>query len=201
MEEQSITRAMARGAAIGAGILTFFGTYWAFAALINWPQAPAWVYGILTLVTVALTGFSVARFIAAAKRWPAPDAAQGARQGRAAGKWFALIFGVEVIAIAVAAIGLARANRPLLIPVVIAAIVGLHFLPLARVFHIPLYSITGLLVLVCVAASLLIANANMRLLALGLAVALVLWGSAVAVLLNYTRSTPTASRQSENKVP
>jgi hypothetical protein len=53
-------------------------------------------------------------------------------------------------------------------------------------FHIPIYWGTGILLLVCAAASLLIGNENVRLLALGIAVALVLWLSAAVVLVTST---------------
>ena len=137
-------------------------------------------------MTAALAGFSVARLVAAAKLPPAQDAEQAARQGRATGIWFGIIFATEAIFIAAAAILLAGAGRPLLIPVVVAAIVGVHFWPLARVFRIPIYWGTGALLLCCAAASLLIGDENARLLALGIAVALVLWISAAVVLVTST---------------
>jgi hypothetical protein len=63
-----------------------------------------------------------------------------------------------------------------------ALIVGLHFLPLARVFAVPLYSWTGggaiLLVLVCA----FIPDASLRVLLLGLGMGVILWLSAALVL-------------------
>jgi hypothetical protein len=118
-----VTPTRARGAAIGAGILTFFGAFWAFAALINWPQAPTWAYIIVALIIAALALFSATRFVAAAKLPPAQDAAQAAQRGRTIGIWFGIIFAVEALFIAIAASLLARAGRLLLIPLVVAAAV------------------------------------------------------------------------------
>ena len=180
-----ITRASARGSAIGAINLTVFGAIWAFNALgAYWPQAPGWAFGVLVLAAAALAIFGAVRLVAAS-RLPREDA-QAARQWRAAERWLGIIFAIQILLIAAAAIILARAGRPLLIPVVVAAIVGLHFWPLARVFHMPIFWGIGALLLICAAASLLIENANARALALSLAAALVLWVSAAIMLIRYT---------------
>ena len=185
-----ITRDYARGVAIGALVLTFFGVFWAFA---NWPQAPSWAYGVLSLPVVALTLFAVVRFINAAKLPEAMDGDQAARDGKRTGIAFGVVFAVEFILIAAAAAILAKLNRPLLIPVAIALIVGLHFFPLARLFHVPVYSVTGMLCVACSLASLLVADEAVRLLLLGLTIAIILWGSAGVVLMRYTGSSERVS--------
>ena len=108
------------------------------------------------------------------------------RDGKRTGIAFGIVFAVEFILIATAAAILTKLDRPLLIPVVIALIVGLHFFPLARLFHVPVYSITGMLCVVCALVSLLVTDEPVRLLLLGLAIAIVLWGSAGIVLVLYT---------------
>lgn len=184
MRHNAVSRDYARGVAIGALILTFFGVFWAFA---NWPQAPSWAYGVLSLPVVTLTLFAVVRFINTAKLPEAMDGDQAARDDKRTGIAFGVVFAVEFILIAAAAAILNNLDRPLLIPVAIALIVGLHFFPLARLFHVPVYSVTGLLCVACAFASLLVADESVRLLLLGLTIAIILWGSAGVVLMkNYS---------------
>jgi hypothetical protein len=62
----------------------------------------------------------------------------------------------------------------------------MHFFPLARLFGVQLYSVTGFLCVVCALASFLIRDDELRPLLLGISIAMILWGSAIAVLLRYT---------------
>jgi hypothetical protein len=187
MSAHSVTRPFARGAAIGAMILTVFAAVWALSGLMSWPQAPAWTFAIVTLAIGALAVYSVARFVATSRLPREQEDAQAARQWLMAVIWLALILAVQMMFIAVATIILGNSDQASLLPVVVTAIVGVHFLPLALVFRIPIYWGTGLLLLACVAGSLLMADQNVRLLLLGLSVALVLSISAVVVLVRYTR--------------
>ena len=77
MTEHTITRASARGMAIGAINLTVFGALWAYNALRYWPQAPAWAYVIVVLAAATLAIFGAVRLVAASKL-PQEDA-QAAR--------------------------------------------------------------------------------------------------------------------------
>lgn len=180
-ETNGITQATMRGTAVGAMLLTLFGALWAFAALSNWPHAPSWAFSIVILVLIALTTFSAMR-LAAAKLEPVYETIQTPHSERNAKTRFAALFAGEMIGIAVVVILLGHAGYPLLIPIVITVIVGLHFFPLARIFHIPIYWGTGTALIVCAVASLLIVNEHVRLLVLGIAVALVLWTTAAIIL-------------------
>ena len=181
-----LTRDYARGLVIGAFVLTFFGAFWASQAITNWPQASPLAYGILGLPEVALILFAVMRFINVGNLPEATDGDQASRDGKRTGITFGLIVAVEFSLIAVAANIRVKLDRPLLITVAIALIVGLHFFPLARLFGVPIYSVTGLLCVACAFASLLIADEALRIFILGLAIAVVLWGTAGVVLLRYT---------------
>jgi hypothetical protein len=167
-------------------ILILFAAVWAFSALVNWSQAPTWIFALVMLVIAALAVYSVARFTATSRLPRELEDAQAARQWRVANIWLAVIFAFEMIFIAVVAIILGDSDRSLLLPVAVAALVGIHFLPFALVFRIPIYWGTGLLLLACAAGSLLIVDESMRLLLLGMSVALVLSISAVVVLERYT---------------
>ena len=179
------TPAYARFAAIGALIFTFIGAGWVIASLMNWPATQPWVYALVAAPVIALTGLAVVRIITASRLPQVRDPALAAARGRRMGIAFGIIFTVEAALIAASAIALDSVGRSLLIPVAVAFIVGLHFLPLAWVFRLPLYYVTGLLCVACALASLLVSSETARLLALGLAMGLVLWASAVVVLVRY----------------
>jgi hypothetical protein len=172
----------------GALILTYFGAFWAYESITNWPQVSPLAVVLLSLPVVALTVFAILRFIGVARLPIATNGEQAVRDGKRIGITFGVIFTVEFILIAVVSIILANLDRPLLIPVAIALIVGLHLFPLARVFRLRVYTITGLMCVVSSLASLLIYEEALRLLVLGLAVAIILWVSAGVVLIWNTGS-------------
>ncbi|MEP6619793.1 MAG: hypothetical protein ABJE47_10770 [bacterium] len=190
------TKGYKSGAAIGALVLTCAGAAWAIAALANRSGSPPWAFAAVALPVLALITAGVSRLIAIARdshRGPIdPEANDRARQGRNMGVHFGLVFTVEIVLIALTAILLARIGRPLLIPVAIVAIVGAHFLPLARLFRIPTYGVAGLLLVGASLGSLLIADEALRLFALGLLVAVVLWASAAMVLVRHTGWSSTS---------
>jgi hypothetical protein len=140
----------------------------------------------VSVAAAALASLCVLRMLNAANLAEANDPGLAARAGRRMGRSFGIIFGIEGALIGAVAGALARAGRPLLIPVAIALIVGLHFFPLARVFQVPLYGLTGLFCIVSGLASLLVPDSRARLVALGFAMAAVLWISAAAVLVRHT---------------
>jgi hypothetical protein len=68
-----------------------------------------------------------------------------AAKGKRAGMLFGIIFGLEGGLIWLCATLLAHVGLSIWIPIAVAVIVGLHFIPLARVFEVPLYYWTGVL--------------------------------------------------------
>ena len=184
-----MTRGFARGAAVGALVLTGFGGFWALESVAHLPELPSWKYGVAGLPILVLLCFAVFRLIHAGGLAEASDADQAARAGRKMGMRFGIIFGIEGALIGAAAAGLAGADRPLLIPVAIALIVGLHFFPLARVFDLRVYAFTGAFCTIAAVASLLVADSIARLVALGFAMAAILWISAAVVLMRHTGGT------------
>jgi hypothetical protein len=186
-EPPAISRPYAIGVSIGALVLTFFSMFWAFEAISNWPQTPPYFYTIISQPVLWITIFAASRLNTVMKIPPPTREDQIPQDdGKKTGIIFGVIFAVEFVLIAVAAAILNALGRPLLIPIVVALIVGLHFFPLARLFDVQLYSVTGFLCVVCALGSLFIVDEALRLMLLGLSIAVVLWGSAVVVLLRYT---------------
>lgn len=174
----------------GAAILTVFGAWWCIAALANWTQRPGWAVPAALVTTIVLLVLCVIRLVASSNI-PTRDDPIAAAKGKRAGKLFGIIFGTEAGLIALCSILLESRGLGLWIPIAVAIIVGVHFLPLAHVFHVPLYYWTGVLSVLGVLGCLLIRDVNTRLLWVGLLMAGVLWLS-VAVLLLQTRHPQSA---------
>jgi hypothetical protein len=177
----ALTAERLRGIAAGAFLLTAFGGFWVFVALAEWKDRPAGCLALATAVAGGLGGLSVRRFVLAA-RAPSPDDREAARKGRRMGIVFAAIFSSEGGLIGLGAFLLARQGLPLWIPAMTALVVGLHFLPLAAVFDVPLYYWTGVAMCLCTVGSVFLVGPSTRLLVLGLSVGAVLWLTAARVL-------------------
>lgn len=168
--------------AIGAAILTLFGLAWSLAALLTWSAHPRWSIVLSLWIAASLVVAAGFRAICPGGR-PAADPEKAAAEGRRSGMWFGIIFTLEGVFIAIAAILLARHHLADWIPAATAFIVGMHFLPLARLFRVPLYYATAIL---CVAASVgsaAIPDAAARTLTVGLAMAAILWLTSTVVLV------------------
>jgi hypothetical protein len=182
------TTAQLRGMAIGAAILTLFGLAWSFAALLNWPAHPAWSIVLSLSIAAALIGAAIFRALHPGGR-PASNPALAAAEGRRSGMWFGLIFTLEGVFIAIAAILLGSHHLADWIPVATALIVGIHFLPLARLFRVPLYYGTAILASLAALASFAIADPLTRVVSLGLAMAAILWLTSTVILLQARNSS------------
>jgi hypothetical protein len=112
-----------------------------------------------------------------------------AAKGRRAAVIFGIIFGLEGGLIALSSALLAGSGLGDWIPVAVGLIVGLHFLPLAYVFEVPLYYWTGGLTVVGILGCLFIHAVGPRLLCVGLLMAGVLWLTLLVLL--QTRSVHT----------
>ena len=180
------------GVGLGALVLTAAGAAWSIVALIFREGTAVWQYVLAMLPVVTLTALIVRRLAAIAKvDDPQPsegERIESARQARRMGLLFAVVVTIEVALIVLAAFALARVNRPSLIPVAVMVIVGAHFVPLARVFRIPAYSVTGFVLVGVAGGSLLIPNESVRLFALGVGSAVVFWASAAAVVAIHVKT-------------
>jgi hypothetical protein len=175
------TAADVRGAATGALILSGFGAAWALLALKSLAAPPALPLAVASVVALVLVVLSVRRIVTAG-RLPRGNDAEMARRGRNTGIAFGVIFTLEGALIALGAVLLARARQPLWIPPMAALVVGLHFLPLARVFGVPLYYWTGGATVAWALLASAIPEPVARLLLLGLGVGIILWVTASVIL-------------------
>jgi hypothetical protein len=176
------TVAHVRGCVAGAAILTIFGSAWCIIALALWPAHSVWSIAAGSVATVVLLALCVMR-LRALRNIPSVDDPVAAAKGKRTGMLFGIIFGTEGGLIWLCATLLPRLGLSIWIPIAVAVIVGLHFIPLARVFEVPLYYWTGVLSVLGVLGCSLIRDAGPRLLCAGLTMAAVLWLTAVLLLL------------------
>jgi hypothetical protein len=171
-----------RGMVAGAAILTLFGAAWCLIALATWPTRPGWSIPASAAAAIALLALSVQRLIAL-RKIPSIDDPIAAAKGKRSGMWFGIIFGAEGLLIWLCAMLLEHLGLSAWIPLAVAAIVGLHFLPLAHLFEVQLYYWTGALSVLGMIACALIPDAGLRALSAALLMAAVLWGTALVLLV------------------
>lgn len=154
-----LPRQAVQGVASGIFFLTFFGAAWALGG--TWFLQGALhtgAYVLIGLVTLAFLVIGI-RLIRYARTLPPAEAPEDVAVGRRIGIWFGVVFCTEAVLIALAGILLSRFGEDNFIAPVVALIVGVHFLPLAGLFHVRAYYLTGallcLLALIAVVALLL----------------------------------------------
>ena len=174
------------GRAIGAIFFAAFGALWLFLSfyarqMLNGATITGLFFGLALFLLAAFYLFREAnRF----PRVPANPA-----QGRA----FAWINAVQWLVVCVVAFTFAKLHMDTYIMCAITAIVGLHMLPLARLFRYPLHYVTGAALLIWAAASVFLVPAEQLQGITALGTGIILWISAAATLaiaIGATRQTP-----------
>ncbi len=126
------------GKAFGVTILAFFAiawTGWGFGGHLPFAAQLT----VMILATAASAVLTVVAWRQASRQAPEPPGTERPDIQRRFGR----IVAIEWIAIVVAAVALGVTHHPDLIPAVVCAGVGLHFVPLARLFGVPLYHATA----------------------------------------------------------
>ncbi|WP_057913070.1 DUF7010 family protein [Peribacillus muralis] len=182
------TKEAYRGTGMGIIFMAFFGTMWAGVGVMGlqgWGFPYVELIAMLVGLILVIGGLS---FIFAAQKMPNQASAHLKRIHF----WFNIVFIAEALLIW-AAIAICNAtDQAELIPGIIAIIVGIHFLPLAALFKIKLYYVTG--VMICLVALLtLLLDPNTVLLGnhqitsklslLGFGCALILWTTGITLWL------------------
>lgn len=134
----------------GVLVMTIFGAAWAIVGITGL------VPGGAARTAAAAGAAAVAVAVAVVSlRWrsrPAPSGARGRRVSPRAGQSFVLINIAQTVAIVVAVFALVKAGRPELVAAAVCLVVGLHFLPLARIFDVAPYRWTGTLLILAALA-------------------------------------------------
>ena len=154
-------------------VMSAFGAIWCAVGIGGLSRGSPALYAIPPAIAGAIIALAARRRSRSAR----PLAAERPRVGRVVG----IASGVEGVAILLAVRILVSTGHPSFIAPVVAIIVGLHFVPLARGLRAPLYYVACVLLVAVGAAGFGIADANRRLLFVCFGAAAVLWGIALAV--------------------
>jgi hypothetical protein len=175
MENTIAIPGVIKGRAIGALICGIFGSIWMFEALYFGTIATPVSLTVIALLAVTFIVWPVAtlrstRHLAGGQNWADVS------------KAYWTIVTVEWVSCIVGANVLSNTGHADLIPQFIGAIVGIHFLPLAKIFKAPIYNRTGMAMVLGVALSFAVPSGSLRnLVAYGIC-GLVLWATSTVIL-------------------
>lgn len=176
---RNISGGQLKGSARGALICAFFGSAWMYWAVVfSGNPTPVW-FSIVTVSAVALIAWA---FLRVRTVRHLPSSAADLEHSRAFRKFFWVDVGIEWGLGGVAVFALARFGRGDMIPQVLGVIIGLHFLPLVKIFRAPPYYWTGGIMVVAALGSLLMHRGSIRNMFACAAFGLTLWVTSVAVL-------------------
>ena len=171
-----VSRNELRGRAIGALVSNGFGVIWMVMALrIGGVDSPLALGAVLVCGAVLLAG-TLLLFREARRRPPA-------REHTDMWRGFAWALGLEALAIVVGLSILARLHLEIYDLSLIAAIVGLHMFPLARIFRYQQHYVTGAVMVAWVLLTVWLAPQSKVLTVTALGTGVILWLSGVAIVL------------------
>ncbi|GIN72529.1 hypothetical protein J14TS2_30040 [Bacillus sp. J14TS2] len=193
MSETAVSKAALRGMASGVLLMTFFGTMWAgigIGGLQGWGNPWLPIFAIVICIVLFVCGYILSR---SSQKLPSYSSKSGKQRSKRTGMWFNIIFGLEFILIVFAAVICGSINHFEYFFPVMAIIVGVHFLPLAYLFKVSAYYITGALLCFLAIVTMLFVPVNIEFLNheisawwsfIGFGSALILWVTSVIILLN-----------------
>lgn len=142
---RDVSRGAVQGAAGGTFFLTFFGAYWGFSSAVFLSGTFQVISFLLVgLLTLAFFGWGI-MLLRHARALPKEPSPEDEAQGRRIARGFGIIFGLEIVLIALASILLSIFPLSRFIAPTTALIVGMHFIPLARLFRVSMGYVTGAL--------------------------------------------------------
>lgn len=181
---------VAFGRTIGAVVMVFFGFFWFCWGFSNSPLFTGFPSGLarpaiswisLYCVSLVFLGIALRAVRRARRRLKAlVPSSQGFRSRY--GKQFRLISILEGIGCGVVLFAASHFHRMDLIAAGIGVVVGLHFLPLARLFRFPAYYITGVAIVLCDVLSIVFLRGRDITLSAGVGTGAALWITAVYAL-------------------
>lgn len=189
---KTISKADVRGTAVGVLFMAFFGTMWAYVGIMGlhgWGNPWVLVASLTAGIALFIGGCLL---IFASRKLPNQAPHVDGRYRKNIGIWFNIIFVAEGLAIVIAIAVCNRTGHTELIPLVIAMIVGIHFLPLAYLFQVKIYYFTGVLLCILPVITWLFFPLNVTLMKhpinaymfiVGFGSALILWGTSLRIWL------------------
>lgn len=183
--DQSTDRSFQAEAVVGAGrgglILAISGSGWLSWGLVEsrgFTGAVGPVFGCIGLLLAGASIYTIRRGRLLRKLYlPIPSATQ-----RAIRRSFLLVFAIEIVAIVLVVALANRLHRNDLAADWCAIVVGLHFVPLAKIFRAPILGVLGVLIalwsVLCWAAF----RSNMLLISVASGTGILLWTACISAL-------------------
>ncbi|MEH7531772.1 hypothetical protein COJ92_21560 [Priestia megaterium] len=207
MSQTTIPRAAVRGTAAGVIFMAFFGTLWAGIGIRGMQGWGFLVFIILSLLIGVLLFIGAIALIKKSSTLSNEVIKKDREKWRKKNIWFGIIFSLEGFLIAMASFICASTNHLNLFVPVMALIVGAHFFPLASLFQVPTYYITG--TFLCLLATLVILTFPVKTIindhqimvwwvSVGFGSALILWGTGVIVCFRGFRLLSMAQNAADN---
>jgi hypothetical protein len=168
-----------RGRMIGSVVCSTFGAVWMYQALYYGYIATPVRLTVISVLTMVLIIWPVIQ-LCSYSHLKKTDADRAFWASIARPYW--INFAIEWVLCAVVVNWLVHIHRFGLIPHFLGVIIGLHFLPLGKLFRQPLYYATGVVMAVGVLATLAIPAGHMRNIAACGIDGLVLWATAAVLL-------------------
>lgn len=169
------------GAGRGALVMAVFGVGWLGRGLgqakaFNGFTGPAFGFTALLLAACPIYFIRQGRLLRRKHR------AVGGPTQQTTRKWFILVAAIEVLAIALASILANRWHRSDLATDWSAMIVGIHFLPLAKIFRAPNLDVLGVLMTLGCAFCWTLLRSSALTISVSLGTGTLLWGACVSAL-------------------
>jgi hypothetical protein len=174
------------GAGRGALVVAMFGAGWLGWGLGNAKAFSGFVgsaFGFMALFLLACSLYVIQKGRLLRQKYPAV----GGSVRRSLLKRFLLVVLMEVLAISLVSILANRFHRADLAANWCAMIVGLHFLPLAKIFQAPNLSILGILIMLWCAFCWALFRSNAIAISASLGTGILLWGACVSALFRARR--------------
>jgi hypothetical protein len=171
------------GMAFGAMIMTMFGCMWLTWGLTAMNARSLWVVIAVALFATSLIvpGSRILQIGRKASKAAGPLTPEMEQEQKRMGMMFGIIFGGEGLLIFAAVNVLNNLHLGEYVISAIAAIVGLHFLPLARLYRLPMYYAVGGIMTAAAAASLAL-PASVRMSALAVTMSIIVWATCAIVI-------------------
>lgn len=151
MSEDVVSKGDVRGTASGVMFMAFFGTVWADVGIGGLQVSGAiWLLLLAILIGAALF-FSGMALLRGSRNLSNSNV----RNSKHVDKWFNIIFATEFALIIIAAVICNYVGHFDWFFPIMAIIVGVHFFPLASLFQVKVYNVTGMLLCLLAIVTLL----------------------------------------------
>jgi hypothetical protein len=168
-----------KGRAIGALVCGFFGSCWMLGAVHFGEISNPIVLTALAAVAAVSVSWPITQLLWARRL---PYSIRGGQRWSDVSKSYWTLVVIEWGACIVVSNWLSRIGRPELISQAVALIVGIHFMPLAKIFRAPIYNWTAAAMILGVVASFAVPPGDFRNIVASGVCGLALWATEAEIL-------------------